>query len=112
MTISEKKAWQLWFAKQWKRKRKSPGEINVERIGLDRYYPGQKNRFSREIHEMDLEVDHVISCDIGLHFDIDQTCGICHGQRESLARVLLRACREKFGPRPIFKKFSHSTKYA
>ena len=31
------------------------------------YYPGQKNRYSRDIHEIDLQCDHVISCDI--YFD-------------------------------------------
>ena len=41
------------------------------------YYPGQKNRYSREIHEVDLQFDHVISCDIERRFDIDATCGIC-----------------------------------
>ena len=35
------------------------------------YYPGQKNRYSREIHEVDLQFDHVISCDIELRFDIE-----------------------------------------
>ena len=41
------------------------------------YYPGQKNRYSREIHEVDLQFDHVISCDIERRFDIDATRGIC-----------------------------------
>ena len=35
------------------------------------YYPGQKNRYSREIHEADLQFNHVMSC------DIDATHGIC-----------------------------------
>ena len=35
------------------------------------YYPSQKNRYSREIHEVDLQFDHVISCDIELRFDIE-----------------------------------------
>ena len=39
------------------------------------YYPGQKNRYSRKIHEVDLDFDHVISCDIELRFDIDATRG-------------------------------------
>ena len=39
------------------------------------YYPGQKNRYSREIHEVDPRSDHVISCDIELRFDIDATRG-------------------------------------
>ena len=30
------------------------------------YYPGQKNRYRREIHEVDLQFDHVILCDIEL----------------------------------------------
>ena len=33
------------------------------------FYPGQKNRFRREIHEVDRRSDHVISCDIELRFD-------------------------------------------
>ena len=28
------------------------------------YYPGQKNRSSRDIHEIDPQCDRVISCDI------------------------------------------------
>ena len=28
------------------------------------YYPGQKNRYSRDIHEIDLQYDHAISRDI------------------------------------------------
>ena len=54
------------------------------------YYPGQKNRYSREIHEVDLQIDHVISCDIELRFDIDATRGTC----ASRARVAYRSrCR-------------------
>ena len=41
------------------------------------YYPGQKNRYSWEIHEVDLQLDHVISCDVERRFDIDATRGIC-----------------------------------
>ena len=41
------------------------------------YYPGQKNRYSREIHEVDRRSDHVISCDIELRFDSDATRGSC-----------------------------------
>ena len=37
----------------------------------------QKNRYNREIHEVDLQFDHVISCDIELRFNIDATHGIC-----------------------------------
>ena len=33
------RATNLRLQKRWKRKRKSPGEINVERIGQDRYVP-------------------------------------------------------------------------
>ena len=32
------------------------------------YYPGQKNRYSRDIHEIDPRCDHVILCDI--NFDL------------------------------------------
>ena len=35
-----------------------------------RYYPGQKNRYSRDIHERDRQCDHVISCDID--FDLQR----------------------------------------
>ena len=35
----------------------------------------KKNRYSREIHEVDLQFDHVISCDIKPRFDIDWTRG-------------------------------------
>ena len=35
--------------------------------------------YSREIHEVDLQFDHVISCDIELQFDIDATtAAACH----------------------------------
>ena len=55
------------------------------------YYPGQKNRYSREIHEVDRRSDHVISCDIELRFDSDATRGSC----ASRARVADRSrCRE------------------
>ena len=33
----------------------------------------KKNRYSREIHDVDLQFDHVILCDIELQFDIDAT---------------------------------------
>ena len=39
--------------------------------------PWPKNRYSREIHEIDLQFDHVISCNIELRFDIDAARGIC-----------------------------------
>ena len=58
-----------------------------------KYYPGQKNRYSREIHVVDRQSDHVISSDIGLRFDIDTTRGIC----ASRARVADRGrCRERY----------------
>ena len=44
------------------------------------YYPGQKNCYSREIHEVDRRSDHVISCDIELWFDSDATRGSCELQ--------------------------------
>ena len=44
----------------------------------------KKNRYSREIHEVDLQFDHVISCDIERRFDIDATRGI------SASRVALQ----------------------
>ena len=54
------------------------------------YYPGQKNRYSREIHEADLQFDHVILCDIELRFNINATRGLC----ASRARVADRSrCR-------------------
>ena len=34
------------------------------------HYPGQKNRYSRDIHEIDLQCDHEISCDID--FDLQR----------------------------------------
>ena len=37
----------------------------------------KKNRHSREIHEVELQFDQVISCDIELQFDTDTTRGIC-----------------------------------
>ena len=42
-----------------------------------KYYPGQKNHYSREIHEVDRQFDHVISYDIKLRFDIHATRSIC-----------------------------------
>ena len=48
------------------------------------YYPGQKNRYSRDIHEIDLQCDHVISRDI----DFDLQCELAtRSYRES------RRCR-------------------
>ena len=47
------------------------------------YYPGQKFHYSLEIHEVDPQFDHVISCHIELRFDIDATRGNC----ASLAHV-------------------------
>ena len=35
----------------------------------------KKNRYSQEIHEVDPQFDHVISCDIKLRFDIDASRG-------------------------------------
>ena len=53
--------------------------------------PWPKNRYSREIHEVDRRSDHVISCNIELRFDSDATCGSC----ASRARVADRSrCRE------------------
>ena len=37
----------------------------------------KKNRYSQELHEVDLKFDHVIPCDIELRFDIDKTLGVC-----------------------------------
>ena len=62
----------------------APGQDAKTRVCLQpspqyitNYYPGQKNRYSREIHEVDLQFDHVISCDIELRFDINATRGSC-----------------------------------
>ena len=41
--------------------------FRTKSVTLSMYYPGQKNRYSRDIHEIDLQCDHVISCDI--YFD-------------------------------------------
>ena len=60
-------------------------EEKGKKTGSRKYYPGQKNRYSREIHEVDLQVDHVISSDIERQFDIDATRVIC----ASRARVAL-----------------------
>ena len=38
--------------------------------------PWPKKRYSWEIHEADLQFDHVISCNIELRFDIDATRGL------------------------------------
>ena len=37
----------------------------------------KKNRYSRDIHEVDRQSDRVISSGIELRFDIDRTLGIC-----------------------------------
>ena len=49
------------------------------------YYPGQKNRYSREIHEVDRRSDHVISCDIKLRFDSDLATRLAVAARRELA---------------------------
>ena len=56
-------------------------------LWMAKYYPGHKNPYSREIHEADLQFDHVISCDIELRFDIDAIRGLC----ASRARVADRS---------------------
>ena len=50
----------------------------------------KKNRYSREIYEVDLEFDHVISCDIELWFDINATRGICATQACVADRIRCR----------------------
>ena len=35
------------------------------------HYPGQKNRYSRDIHEIDRQYDHEISCDIDLDLQLE-----------------------------------------
>ena len=37
---------------------------------VEKYCPGQKNRHSRDIHEIDPQCDHVISCNID--FDLQR----------------------------------------
>ena len=59
----------------------------ASRSGGSTYYPGQKNCYSQEIHEADLQFDHVISCDIKLRFNIDATHSLC----ASRARVADRS---------------------
>ena len=46
-----------------------PTTLQGEKLFLF-YYPGQKNRYSRDIHEIDQRCDHVISCDI--NFDLQR----------------------------------------
>ena len=41
--------------------------VSVPAHVRDKYYPGQKNRYSRDIHEIDPQCDHAISC--GIDFD-------------------------------------------
>ena len=60
---------------------------SVLSLSVTYYYLGQKNRFSREIHEVNLQFIHVITCDIERRFDIDATRGIC----ASRARVADRS---------------------
>ena len=62
-------------------------------IILCKYYPGQKNRNSRDIHEIDPQCDHVISCDID--FDLsrdlrraDSTAGRVDGRTEAQYRTI------------------------
>ena len=42
----------------------------IQAVSLSACYPGQKNRFSRDIHEIDPQCDHVISRDID--FDLQR----------------------------------------
>ena len=49
----------------------------------------KNNRYSREIHEVDLQFDPVISCDIELRFDIDATRGSC------ASRACVATCTRK-----------------
>ena len=57
-----------------------------------KYYPGQKNRYSRDIHEIDRQCDHLISCDID--FDLQRELATRRG-RES------RRCRSEARYRTI-----------
>ena len=42
---------------------------------LKKYQPWpKKNGYSRKVQEVDLQFDHVISCNIELRLDIDATC--------------------------------------
>ena len=50
--------------------RKARSSTRSFRFALFKYYPGQKNRYSREIHEVDRQSDHVISRDID--FDLQR----------------------------------------
>ena len=67
----------LWIDLGGKASPLSFGYYDVMHTARLNYYPGQKNCYIREIHEVDLEFNHVISCDIELRFDIDATRGIC-----------------------------------
>ena len=58
------------------------------------YYPGQKNRYSRDIHEIDPQCDHVISRDID--FDL---------QRELATRSYRESCRGRTEAR--YRTISH-----
>ena len=65
--------------------------LRIYRITSELTTLAKKNRYSREIHEVDRRSDHVISCDIELRFDSDSTHGCC----ASRARVADRSrCRE------------------
>ena len=57
------------------------------------YYPGQKNRYSRDIHEIDPQCDHVISRDID--FDLQRELATTRSYRES------RRCRTEARYRTI-----------
>ena len=49
------------------------------------YYPGQKNCYSRDIHEIDRQCDHLISC------DIDLICNASSRRTEAASRVDVEA---------------------
>ena len=54
--------------------------------GLLNYYPGQKNCYSRDIHEIDPQCDHLISCDID--FDLHCDSATASSRRaEAVSRV-------------------------
>ena len=54
--------WRHWMHLSFMHPVTSEDHFHCTRLYM--YYPGQKNRYSRDIHEIDPQCDHVISCDI------------------------------------------------
>ena len=60
----------------------------VQLVTVIKYYPDQKNRYSRDIHEIVQQCDHEISCDI--EFDLQRKLATCRYRESRRCRTVAR----------------------